>query len=77
MPGKPVYLNIQNSGNKNWLPEVPYNEAYSAEFPKKLKGTYSFAIQLFDTRSGRPVELGLKEQLRDSEGYYVISDIEF
>jgi hypothetical protein len=76
-PGKPVYFDIQNSGNKNWLPEVPYNEAYSIDLKEKLKGRYSLAIQLFDTRSGRPVELGLKEQLRDSEDYYFISDVVF
>jgi hypothetical protein len=76
-PGKSVYFNIQNSGNKNWLPEVPYTESYSADIKVKVKGTYSLAIQLFDTRSGRPVEIGLKEHLRDSEGYYLISDIEF
>jgi hypothetical protein len=76
-PGKPVYFNIQNSGNKNWLPDVPYNEVYSTDLKEKLKGRYSLAIQLFDTRSERPVELGLKEQLRDSEGYYIISDVKF
>ena len=76
-PGKPVYFDIQNSGNKNWFPDVPITETYSTEFKEKLKGTYTLAIQLSDTRSGRPVEIGLKEQLRDSEGYYLISDIEF
>jgi hypothetical protein len=76
-PGKPVYFNIQNSGNKNWLPDVPYNEVYSTDLKEKLKGRYSLAIQLFDTRSERLVELGLKEQLRDSEGYYIISDVKF
>jgi hypothetical protein len=76
-PGKPVYFNIQNSGNKNWLPDVPYNEVYSTDLKEKLKGRYSLAIQLFDTRSERPVELGLKEQLRDSDGYYIISDVKF
>lgn len=74
---KPVYFNIQNSGNKNWLPDIPFTETYSAEFKVKLKGTYTLAIQLSDTRSGRPVEIGLKEQLRDPEGYYLISEIEF
>jgi len=76
-PGKSVYFDIQNSGNKNWLPDVPYTESYSTDIKGKLKGKYRFAVQLYDTRSGKPVELGLKEQLRDSEGYYVISDIEF
>jgi hypothetical protein len=76
-PGTPVYFIIQNSGNKNWLPGMPYNEAYSTDLKDKLKGRYSLAIQLFDTRTGRIVELGLKEQLRDSEGYYFISDIKF
>jgi hypothetical protein len=73
----PVYFTIKNSGNRNWLPDVPVTESYSTEFKERLNGTYSFALQLFDTRSGRPVEIGLKEQIRDSEGYYLISDIEF
>jgi hypothetical protein len=77
MPGEPVYLIIQNSGNKNWLPDKSYTESYSTEIKGKLKGTYSLAIQLFDARSGRPVEIGLKEQERDSEGYYLISNIKF
>lgn len=73
----PVYFTIKNSGNRNWLPDVPVTESYSTEFKERLNGTYSFALQLFDTRSGRPVEIGLKEQIRDSEGYYLISDTEF
>jgi hypothetical protein len=76
-PGKPVYFTIQNSGNKNWLPDLLFYETYSAEFKEKLKGTYNLAIQLSDTRSGRPVEIGLTYQLRDSEGYFIISDIKF
>jgi hypothetical protein len=75
--GKPVYFNIQNSGNKNWLPEKPYTETYSTEFKEKLKGVYSLSFQLFDARSGKPVEVGLNEQLRDSEGYYLVSEIAF
>jgi len=76
-PGKPVYFNIQDSGNKNWLPDVPFNETYSTEFKEKLKGTYRISIKLFDSRSGRQVEIGLKEELRDSEGFYSIAEIEF
>jgi hypothetical protein len=76
-PETPIYFNIQNSGNKNWLPDESYTESYLTDIKGKFKGVYSLAIQLFDTRSGRPVEIGLKEQLRDSEGYYLISDIKF
>jgi len=77
MPDNPVYFNIQDSGNKNWLPEKPYTETYSTEFKEKLKGVYSLSFQLFDARSGKPVEVGLKEQLRDSESYYLVSEIAF
>ncbi len=76
-PDKPVYFSIQSSGNKNWLPDVPFTEYYSTEFKEKLKGTFSLSIQIFDNRSGRPVEIGLKEPLMDSEGFYLISDIKF
>jgi hypothetical protein len=76
-PYKFVYFSIQNSGNKNWLPEVLYTESHSTTFKEKLKGAYSLSYQLFDARSGRPVEVGLKEQLRDSEGFYLITDIAF
>jgi hypothetical protein len=76
-PGELVYFQIENSGNKNWLPNVDLYETYSNEFKEKLKGKYRIAIKLFDTRSGRQVEIGLKEQLRDSEGFYSIADIEF
>lgn len=75
--GRPVYFNIQNSGNKNWLPEMTFTESYSTTFKEKLKGTYTFSVQLFDTKSGKPVEIGLSDQLRDTEGYYQITSITF
>jgi hypothetical protein len=75
--GSKVYFQIENSGNRNWLTNVPFTENYKTEFKEKLKGTYSLAIQLFDIRSGRPVDVGLTSQIRDADGYYQISNIEF
>jgi hypothetical protein len=76
-PDKPVYFIIQNSGNKNWLPEELYTATYSTIFKEKLKGTYAFGIQLFDTRSGKSVEVGLRSRFMGSDGYYQILDIDF
>jgi hypothetical protein len=74
--GKAVYFNIQDSGNRNWLPDEPITETYRVELKEKLKGAYNFSVKLWDTISERPVEVGLKEQLRDPEGYYLIGSIE-
>jgi hypothetical protein len=76
-PNKSVYFTVLDSGNKNWLPDTHFTETYSTKLNEKLEGACSLSFQLFDTRSGRPVEPGLKEELRDSEGYYLISDIVF
>ena len=75
--GKSHHFIIRDSGNRNWLPGKTSAENYSAGLNGKLKGKYNLAIMLFDSRSERPVEIGLTEQLRDPEGFYMISEIEF
>jgi hypothetical protein len=67
---------IEDSGNKNWMPgELKWQE-YSGSFNKISPGLYSMYIQLFDEKSGRPVEIGLKESLKNDDGFFRIAEIE-
>jgi hypothetical protein len=74
---EPVYFIIQDPGNRKWLPGTSVTETYSPELKEKLKGTYALSIKLWDSRSERPVEVGLKELLRDPEGYYLMGSLNF
>ncbi len=67
---------IENSGNRNWVPETPFSETYTAILSKKPKGEYQFAIQLFDTISGKPVELGLSTEMK-KEDYFITQKLSF
>jgi hypothetical protein len=67
---------IENSGNKNWMPGESYTEKYEVEIPGKPEGEYDLAIQLFDNKSQRPVELGLKNSLKQNE-FFLIQKITF
>jgi hypothetical protein len=51
-------------------------QEYSGSFNKISSGTYSIYIQLFDEKSGRPVEIGLKESLKNDDGFFRIAEIE-
>jgi len=42
----------------------------------KPKGEYWLAIQLFDTKSEKPVEIGLAEYLKNN-GYFLIQKLTF
>jgi len=67
---------IENSGNKNWMPGQTSTEKYAVTLSGKPKGEYSLAIQLFDTKSEKPVEIGLTENLKNN-GYFLIQRLTF
>jgi hypothetical protein len=73
---KPIDFQIENSGNKNWMPGQVSIEKYAASLTGNPKGEYWLAIQLFDTKSGNPVEIGLAEKLKNS-GYFLIQKLTF
>lgn len=68
--GKTIEFIIDDSGNQNWLPDKASLQSYNAKLPKALSGSYTLKLQLFDKDSGRAVDIGLKENERDSGGYY-------
>lgn len=71
-----VEFEIENSGNKNWMPGQAVQEKYKIKLAQKLKGNYHLAIQLYDTKSGIPVEIGLSESIEE-EGFFLIAVMSF
>ena len=67
---------VEDSGNKNWVPNQTSIEKYTGTLSGKPKGEYWLAIQLFDTKSEKPVEIGLKENLTNN-GYFLIQKLTF
>lgn len=73
---KTISFLIEDSGNKNWLPGKTAAENYSVKLSDKPKGSYTLAIQLYDTKSNRPVEIGLSEKVK-VENYFKLSKVNF
>ncbi|MBN2610567.1 MAG: beta-galactosidase [Bacteroidales bacterium] len=67
---------IENSGNKNWMPGQIFNEKYTAILNRKPEGDYQLVIQLFDKKSGKPVEIGLSENSKDNE-FFILQKLKF
>jgi len=68
---------IADSGNKNWMPGETSTATYTVPIKEIPKGKYQLSIQLFDEKSGRPVEIGLNSELKDAEGFFKIAEINF
>jgi hypothetical protein len=73
---KNINFEIEDSGNKNWFPGETFYQDYAIIPVKKLSGKYKLYIQLFDGKSGRPVEIGLKSGLKDADGFFQIGELE-
>ena len=71
-----MLLKAKASGNKNWMPGQVSTERYTAVLSGKPTGDYQLAIQLFDKKSGKPVEIGLIENQKNN-GYYKIQKLTF
>ena len=71
---KTIDFEIEDSGNKKWMPGKTSVEKYSVNLSEKLKGKYKLAIQLFDLKSGKPVEIGLSADL-EVEKYYIVQNL--
>ena len=72
--GKQIDFLIEDSGNKSWMPGVLTIGKYNVLLDKALKGKYLLAIQLFDKNNQKPVDIGLKEELKH-DNYYVLQQI--
>ncbi|MGM0376913.1 MAG: hypothetical protein ACQEQ0_09055 [Bacteroidota bacterium] len=66
---------IEKSGNKNWMPGKPNTGKYNVRLTEEPHGSYHFAIQLFDKRSDKPVEIALKAELKDENGYFKVAKL--
>jgi hypothetical protein len=66
---------IADAGNKDWMPFETSKVTYTTPLKEIQKGKYQLSIQLFDEKSGRPVEIGLNNQLKDGEGFFKIADL--
>jgi len=73
---KTINFEIEDSGNKKWMPDQIAVEKYSFKLSEKPKGKYKLAIQLFDLKSGKPVEIGLSEDLKNN-GYFILQKLTF
>lgn len=58
------------------MPGKTATENYSAKLPGNLNGSHSLAIQLYDTKSKRPVEIGLSEKLK-VDNYFKLTNVNF
>jgi hypothetical protein len=67
---------VEESGNKNWMPGLISIEKYTITLSGNPKGEYSLAIQLFDTKWGTPVEIGLTTDIK-VENYFKVQNIRF
>jgi hypothetical protein len=72
-----IPFTVDDSGNTDWMPGQVHGEIYTVLFEQKLEGRYGLAIKLYDKESGEPVEIGLREDYRDDDGYYHIQEITF
>lgn len=71
-PTKVTFFEMENSGNLKWMPNDAVETSYTVKSSEKLEGNYSLYIQLFDERSKRLVDIGLKEELKKND-YFLIS----
>jgi hypothetical protein len=73
-PAKSIDFQIENSGNKNWMPGQVSTEKYSVKLSGKPKGEYWLAIQLFDKKSEQTVEIGLTTNIKQGE-YFLLQKL--
>ncbi|WP_372934037.1 DUF4832 domain-containing protein [Mariniphaga sediminis] len=73
---KAYEFTINDSGNQKWMPDKPTTESYSVNIPNLPSGEYKLAIQLFDTKSSKPVDIGLNTGLKIDE-YFIIQSLSF
>lgn len=71
-----IDFTIDDSGNKNWIPGEVSTKKYTVTISGKPKGEYWLAIQLFDKKSSRPVEIGLTTDIKQSE-YFLLQKLTF
>lgn len=76
-PENIIEFEIENSGNKGWMPGKAKIETYKLSISEKPEGNYNLLVQLYDKRSGEVVEIGLLEERREEDGFYNLVEIDF
>ena len=67
---------VEDSGNKNWMPKQVSVEKYTINLISIHKGEYQLAIQLFDKKTGKPVDLGLITDIKEND-YFILQNLTF
>jgi len=71
-----IVFAIEDSGNKNWMPDSISTEKYTTALSGKPKGEYWLAIRLFDSKAKRPVDIGLSTEIKNND-YYLLQKLTF
>lgn len=67
--GDSYSFEINDSGNKNWIPDIIASENYSAYIGDIMPGKYNLMIGLFDNVSHCFVDIGLNDSLKENGLY--------
>jgi hypothetical protein len=71
--GRAIELPLTESNNRAWMPDSTSVESYAVPVPADTPaGSYALSVGMFDTLASpeRAIELGLRSDLRDADGYY-------
>jgi hypothetical protein len=74
--GKTIDFEIEDSGNKSWMPGEIAVAEYKVTFRPKPRGEYKLGIQLFDKKSEKVVETGVQQEWVE-DGYFVLDTLSF
>ena len=67
---------LSESDNRKWMPDEIISETCVLKIPDTLKpGTYEAGIALYDPRSGRNIELAVKDSIK-ADGFFTIAKVE-
>ncbi len=72
-------LVINDSGNKNWIPEIIKTENYSFDIPAEAqKGEYVLKFRLEEVygETKQAIQIGLNESLTDKNGFTILGKVE-
>ncbi len=73
---QPIEFEIEDSGNKSWMPGETTVAEYSVALKRRPKGEYRLGVQLFDRKSGRTVETGIQQEWVE-DGYFLMDTVTF
>ena len=67
---------LDNSNNKTWMDNSSKAEQYAFIIPQNMiAGTYSVKAKLYDPESGRSIDLGMNNNIKDPEGFFTVGSV--